>query len=123
MSRAFMQPDINSPSGTGRMAVWADTSAESLFFIESPEVNTGGTRRSYSVVNFWGKRGAINNRCHAMRDACVGPNSARPRARRVVLLRPAEHGTSPAASHPEAGKAGVKRGGRAYGVESMRVQR
>lgn len=119
MSRAFMQPDINSPSGTGRMAVWADTSAESLFFIESLEVNMDGTRRSYSVVNFWGKRVAINTRCNAMRDACVGLNSAQLRARRVILLRPAKHGTSPAASHPEAGKAGVKRGGRAYGGSSL----
>jgi len=59
MSRAFAQRDINSLSGTGRTAVWEDPSSSALFFVESLEVNTDGTRRSYSVDDFWGERVAI----------------------------------------------------------------
>src|SRR3954464_8986489 len=87
MSRAFSQRDINSLSGTGRTAVWADPATSSLFFVESLEVNTDGTRRSYSVDDFWGERVAINNLCNAMNDACDGLDSAGLRARRILTQR------------------------------------
>ena len=92
MSRAFAQPDTNSLSGTGRTAVWADPSNSSLFFVESLEVNTDGTRRSYSVDDFWGKRVAINNLCNAMGDACDGLDSEQLRARRIVTQRARDAG-------------------------------
>jgi hypothetical protein len=54
MSRAFSQPDLNARGGT--TAVWADAENHALFFTEGLNVNTDGTRRSYSVDDFWGER-------------------------------------------------------------------
>lgn len=96
MSRAFTQRDINSLSGTGRTAVFADPDASSLFFVESLDVNTDGTRRSYSVADFWGKDVAINNLCNAMSDACAGLNSTQLRARRITTERALAAGWPPA---------------------------
>jgi hypothetical protein len=70
MSRAFMQPD---EKGTRQRAVWADSNNTSLLFAEGLNVNTDGTRRSYSVADFGGHDNAINNLCNAMSDACDGP--------------------------------------------------
>jgi len=67
---AFMQPDHKAPQGT--TAVWSDAENSALFFIESLNVNTDGTRRSYSIEDFWGKKTALNNLCNAMTDKCAG---------------------------------------------------
>jgi hypothetical protein len=85
MTRAFMQPDANTR--TGATAVWSTTDSSVLFFIESLNVNTDGTQRSYSVDDFWGERTALNNLCNAMSDACVGLNSAGMRNRRLITQR------------------------------------
>ena len=69
MSRAFMQPD---EGGTKQRAVWADANNSSLLFAEGLNVNTDGTRRSYSISDFGGHDNAINNLCNAMSDACAG---------------------------------------------------
>jgi hypothetical protein len=85
MSRAFLQPDDNAPNR--RTAVWSDPRNSSLFFIESLNVNTDGTRRSYSVEDFWGKDRAINNLCNAMSDKCAGLGQAGMRNRRIITQR------------------------------------
>ena len=82
MSQAFLQPDADAPSGTTR--VWADQTNSSLFFAEALNVNTDGTRRSYSVTDFWGTDNAINNLCNAMKDACAGLTSDGLRQRRIL---------------------------------------
>lgn len=85
MSRAFLQPDDNAP---GRQtAVWSSQGNSSLLFIESLNVNTDGTRRSYSVEDFWGKDRAINNLCNAMSDKCAGLGQAGMRERRIITQR------------------------------------
>ncbi|HEX8144147.1 MAG TPA: hypothetical protein VF553_16215 [Pyrinomonadaceae bacterium] len=85
MSRAFMQPDGNAPGGA--TAVWSDAGGSSLFFVESLNVNTDGTRRSYSVEDFWGKATALNNLCNAMSDRCAGLNTDQLRDRRITTQR------------------------------------
>lgn len=50
MAQAFKQPDGNAK--TGFTPVWSDHDAKALFFIEALNVNTDGTRRSYSVDDF-----------------------------------------------------------------------
>ena len=82
MRLAFQQADGNARGG--RTAVWADADASSLLFVEGLNVNTDGTRRSYSVADFWGERHALNNLCNAMSDACAGLSSAQLRARRIA---------------------------------------
>lgn len=85
MSLAFMQPDQNA---RGRATpVWADAGNSSLFFIESLNVNTDGTRRSYSVPDFWGQTNALNNLCNAMSDSCSGLDTAGLRNRRLITQR------------------------------------
>ena len=69
MSRAFFQPD---EGGAKQRAVWADSNNSSLLFAEGLNVNTDGTRRSYSISDFGGHDKAINNLCNAMSDACRG---------------------------------------------------
>jgi len=69
MSRAFLQPD---EGGAKQRAVWADANNSSLMFAEGLNVNTDGTRRSYSITDFGGHDNAINNLCNAMGDACEG---------------------------------------------------
>jgi hypothetical protein len=85
MTRAFMQPDANTR--TGATAVWSTTDRSALFFIESLNVNTDGTRRSYSVDDFWGQRTALNNLCNVMSDACAGLANAGLSNRRLVTQR------------------------------------
>ncbi|MCA1568258.1 MAG: hypothetical protein LC803_21960 [Acidobacteria bacterium] len=85
MTRAFMQPDRNARGGA--TAVWSDAGDSTLFFIESLNVNTDGTRRSYSVGDFWGKRTALNNLCNAMNDKCHGLDTAGLQNRRIITQR------------------------------------
>ncbi len=83
MAFGFAQPDRD---GTRSVAVWQDAKKEALLFADTMNVNTDGTRRSYSVTDFWGEApdGAINNLCNAMSDACAGLNSEQLRARRIL---------------------------------------
>jgi hypothetical protein len=85
MSRAFTQPDRDAPGGA--TAVWSDAPGSALFFAESLNVNTDGTRRSYSVDDFWGVQSALNNLCNAMRDRCAGLSTAQMRERRILTQR------------------------------------
>jgi hypothetical protein len=82
MSRAFQQPDKSVRSG--KTDVWADASASALFFVEALNVNTDGTRRSYSVEDFWGEARALNNLCNAMSDGCASLNRAQKRERKLL---------------------------------------
>lgn len=79
MARAFGQPDHD---GTRVVPVWEG--GGSLLFGEALNVNTDGTRRSYSVSDFWGEASAINNLCNAMSDACAGLSQAQLRQRRIL---------------------------------------
>lgn len=82
MSQSFRQLDADAPGGT--TAVWADQTNTSLFFAEALNVNTDGTRRSYSVADFWGQNKAINNLCNAMSDGCAGLSGDQLRSRRIL---------------------------------------
>jgi hypothetical protein len=85
MNRAFMQPDGNAKHG--QTAVWSDEQSSSLLFIESLNVNTDGTRRSYSVEDFWGEKSALNNLCNAMSDACAGLSKEALKTRRITTQK------------------------------------
>lgn len=82
MAEAFKQPDGNAK--TGFTSVWSDKKASSLLFVESLNVNTDGTRRSYSVDDFWGEKTALNNLCNAMSDVCGGLSKNELRNRRII---------------------------------------
>ena len=69
MQHGFDQPD---QAGKRTLPVWKDGKGGALLFADSMNVNTDGTRRSYSVEDFWGEKRAINNLCNAMSDACRG---------------------------------------------------
>lgn len=90
MRLSFQQADGNARGG--RTEVWADANASSLLFVEGLNVNTDGTRRSYSVDDFWGERHALNNLCNAMSDGCAGLSSAQLRARRIATQQAAAAG-------------------------------
>lgn len=90
MSEAFKQRDGNAKNGS--TSVWKDSSSSSLLFVESLNVNTDGTRRSYSVDDFWGEKFALNNLCNAMSDACVGLSREGLRNRRLITERAAANG-------------------------------
>ncbi|WP_222101909.1 glycoside hydrolase family 75 protein [Methylomonas koyamae] len=85
MAQAFKQPDGNAKTGFTR--VWSDREAKALFFIEGLNVNTDGTRRSYSVDDFWGEETALNNLCNAMSDACAGLSKDGLRSRRLLTQK------------------------------------
>src|SRR4051812_30598753 len=51
MSQTFLQPDSNAKGKS--TSVWADREGSALLFIESLNVNTDGTPKSYSVEDFW----------------------------------------------------------------------
>ena len=85
MAQAFMQPDGNAKRGA--TSVWSDKESSSLLFIESLNVNTDGTRRSYSVEDFWGEKSALNNLCNAMGDACEGLSNDELRKRRIITQK------------------------------------
>jgi hypothetical protein len=90
MAPAFQQKDGNAKGGV--TSVWADPAAKSLMFIDRLNVNTDGTRRSYSVDDFWGERVALNNLCNAMSDACAGLDNAGLTQRRELTQRAAAEG-------------------------------
>lgn len=90
MAQAFRQPDGNAKSGF--TSVWSDKDTSSLLFIESLNVNTDGTRRSYSVEDFWGEKNALNNLCNAMSDACGGLSKDELRNRRIVTQKASADG-------------------------------
>ena len=81
MALAFRQAD---EGGRVNRAVWADDAGTALLFGDALKVNTDGTRRSYSVGDFWGERVAVNNLCNAMSDACGGLGPEQLRARRLL---------------------------------------
>jgi hypothetical protein len=85
MTKAFAQPNPDSPGG--RVPVWTDGSGKSLFFVAGLKTNTDGTKRSYSVADFWGEKTALNNLCNAMKDSCAGLNSDQLRQRRILTQR------------------------------------
>jgi hypothetical protein len=93
MQPAFRQKDGNAPGGF--TSVWAEGSAAApgaLMFVEKLNVNTDGTRRSYSVRDFWGERDALNNLCNAMEDACAGLDQDGLRQRRLTTEEAAANG-------------------------------
>ena len=81
MTHAFDQPD---QEGKKSRAVWSDGRGEGLLFADTMNVNTDGTRRSYSVDDFWGESRAINNLCNAMSDKCAGLDESGMRQRRLL---------------------------------------
>lgn len=85
MSPAFKQRDNNAKKGF--TTVWSDKNISSLLFIESLNVNTDGTRRSYSIEDFWGEKNALNNLCNAMRDECKGLSQEELRNRRIITQK------------------------------------
>ena len=84
MSLAFAHPDDGGRTTT---AVWEDAARTSVLFADALHVNTDGTRRSYSVSDFWGKVDAINTLCNAMSDACRDLTPAQREERRVLTQR------------------------------------
>lgn len=79
MTVAFQQPDEG-----GRINVYADAAVGALLFVDDLKINTDGTRRSYSVQDFWGKSRALNNLCNAMSDACAGLSNKELQKRREL---------------------------------------
>jgi hypothetical protein len=90
MTEAFSQRDA-SRSG-GYTSVWSDAPGSALFFVERLNANTDGTKRSYSVDDFWGSTRAVNNLCNAMSDACGGLTSEQLRQRRLLTQRARQEG-------------------------------
>ena len=90
MKPAFKQKDGNAKNGI--TAVWSDPQARALMFIDRLNVNTDGTRRSYSVSDFWGAQTALNNLCNAMSDACAGLDQEGLRQRRLLTQAAAAAG-------------------------------
>ena len=89
MVPAFDQADTDAPGGS--TSVWSDSQGN-LMFISPLHVNTDGTKRSYSVSDFWGEQSALNNLCNAMRDACAGLNKAEKRQRSIDTQEAARAG-------------------------------
>lgn len=69
MSPAFALPDNDGSSSVG---VWRKGGSGPVVYSAGLNVNTDGTRRSYSVSDFWGEKTAVNNLCNAMSDKCAG---------------------------------------------------
>jgi hypothetical protein len=82
MAEAFKQSDGNVKKGF--TSVWSDKKTSSLLFVESLNVNTDGTRRSYSVDDFWGEKTALNNLCNAMSDGCAKLSKSDLKNRRIL---------------------------------------
>jgi hypothetical protein len=76
----------------GKVGVWSDPSGKSLFFSSDLKTNTDGTKRSYSVSDFWGQSTALNNLCNAMSDACAGLDQAGLRERRILTQQARSEG-------------------------------
>jgi hypothetical protein len=75
---------FNQADGQSSLPVWEDGRGTGLLFADGLNVNTDGTRRSYSVDDFWGETRALNNLCNAMSDACAGLSKEGLRARRIL---------------------------------------
>lgn len=90
MSEAFRQQDRNARHGY--TSVWTDAQGSALFFVEKLNANTDGTRRSYSVDDFWGRTRAVNNLCNAMNDACANMTQNQLRQRRLITQQAREEG-------------------------------
>lgn len=90
MTLAFWQRDKNVTSG--KTAVLENKGSTALFFQDRLNVNTDGTKRSYSVSDFWGEKTALNNLCNAMSDACAGLDRAALVARRKLTQKVASEG-------------------------------
>ncbi|WP_230167589.1 hypothetical protein [Roseomonas sp. CECT 9278] len=89
MRLAFTATDANT--ATGREPVWGQSqnpAAGPLIFGARLNVNTDGTRRSYSVDDPGGRIFALNNVCNAMAGYCQGL-SASALAERFRVLRQA----------------------------------
>jgi hypothetical protein len=82
MNKNFKQADRDAKGGY--TSVWASREGNSLLFISPLNINTDGTRRSYSVEDFWGEKVALNNLCNAMRDECAGLSEGALRDRRLI---------------------------------------
>lgn len=87
MTVAFQQPDEGA-----RTNVYTDPAGTALLFVDDLKVNTDGTRRSYSVDDFWGKSRALNNLCNAMSDACAGLSQAQLQQRRELTQAASQAG-------------------------------
>lgn len=85
MAEAFRQRDGNAIGGA--TSVWSSEQSSSLLFIDSLNVNTDGTSRSYSVDDFWGEKTALNNLCNAMSDGCADMSSDELRKRRILTQK------------------------------------
>ena len=90
LSEAFRQPDANASGGY--TSVWADAQGSALFFVEKLNANTDGTKRSYSVEDFWGRTRAVNNLCNAMSDACSELTRDQLRQRRLLTQQARQEG-------------------------------
>ncbi|WP_165494114.1 glycoside hydrolase family 75 protein [Aquitalea sp. USM4] len=90
MRLAFWQKDKSIVSG--KTAVLETQDATALFFQDRLNVNTDGTRRSYSVSDFWGEKTAVNNLCNAMSDKCAGLDKTGLAARRQLTQKVASQG-------------------------------
>jgi hypothetical protein len=82
MSADFQQ--INQSVPSGKTSVWSSADKQSMLWVGALNVNTDGTRRSYSVDDFWGEKTALNNLCNAMDDACANLNTSQMRDRRIA---------------------------------------
>jgi hypothetical protein len=83
MTSAFRQADEEGKTTT---AVWQDASGTSILFADAMKVNTDGTKRSYSVDDFWGAETALNNLCNASSDKCQSlKTEPQKRARRLLV--------------------------------------
>lgn len=87
MTIAFQQPDEG-----GVTNVYSDPAGRALLFVDDLKINTDGTRRSYSVEDFWGKSRALNNLCNAMSDACAGLSDGELQKRRELTQAAAAAG-------------------------------
>jgi len=87
MSLAFQQSSIAAP--TRRTPVFATNSpgVPALLFARPLNVNTDGTRKSYSIDDFWGKTVALNNLCNAMSDNCAAKDDKESAAQKEARLR------------------------------------
>jgi hypothetical protein len=90
MAQAFKQRDGNAKNGV--TSVWGDANSSSLFSIEKLNVNTDGTKRSYSVEDFWGETKALNNLCNAMSDGCAGLSKEGLKQRRILTQQASAEG-------------------------------
>jgi hypothetical protein len=88
MSLGFNQPDAG---GSIQRPVWESKEREALLFADGLHVNTDGTKRSYSVDDFFGTKQALNTICNAMAGYCTdlrtnGKSDPKKLAARAALL-------------------------------------